>query len=269
VKQNPLVALGGSALLVSLFLVYGALAGQMTAQYAMQTTAMQAAALSSSQTTAAPSAGCYGGEVFVYSKDFSDAIASNSNRTAELHTFTCYQQQSLTGSAKSAQWVANPNPSASMNFLEYQILNSVDACHVLPQANASQCAVVYYAVVPNRGVSVANSPNPNHIPSKIDSQICAFKTIGQSVQASDCAKAAQLIAASAGPIPSSWSSTKQYPVIAPSVPQTQSVTQLVQKYAPIPLWTGAGGSMPSGGAPTEGTSLIPPKTIGVQWNFRF
>ena len=238
--RNPLVALGGSALLVSLFLVYGALATQMRAEYALQASAEQAAASAPSQATtvSGPSARCSGEQVFVYSGDFK-------NSSLSMQAFTCY-----------------PSQSGTMAFKDSLTLSAATACSQFLPTKTSQCAVVYYGVVPNRSISPATLENPNVFPATLDRGICSSVAYGAFTQPSSCNGVATRVRAEAKSAPFA-------PAPTTAAPSSQSF-QLPSwtQYLPDIMLPGTSSISPSGAAPPTSAGmeyLLPPGMIGVQF----
>ncbi len=201
---------------------------------------------------AAPNLSCLGGEVFVYSKDFSD-MSEEASRPAQVRKFTCYRS---TQTARGLVWARNTG-GYSINFKQNKVLMPVDACLLLPLSSAPQCAVAYYAVVPNLPVAAIDYMNPNNIPSKLEGERCALKSSGQMVRYADCVAIERKIKATRM---AQLQPTERVPSIDPiQTPKPNSIDRFLKQYesygSPKPFRAAPNSTMPSG-APVPGRSTV-------------
>ena len=199
-----------------------------------------------------------GGDIIVYSKDFSD-MGDDLERPARARLFRCFGPRYV---GRTIQWVPNVDAGLALNFKQFQVLTPQDACKLFVNQNRAQCTVVYYAVVPDLSKSLADVEDPNRIPSKLMSRPCNPHVVaqGQYAQFGGCVEAGKQIRAQAGQILKSQQSSKPYSGVSINPPAAdKSILQSYQSWgSPVP--TLGGGASPS-------SAVTVPKYYGVKFNW--
>ena len=148
----------------AVFVIAIVIAGASVGGYLSRPESVRSSQLAASAIPATgPSFTCYGGSVFVYSRDFLDAPLKDISRPSQGVEVRC----------------SAPSPLA-LRFAEGLSLNDAEVCKLL-MTSPSICGEAYYAVVPKTG-----QLKYGILSYELAGGLCGVKTNGQVVQFADC-----------------------------------------------------------------------------------